>query len=104
MVLRYTNGGMVPRSIGPGRVLMHNHVRHTVNMPNGVKGFRAWTDTKPTPGFHKCGCGWSGLPHYSRMERGYRCETMKALELTEEDFSDEPTSQRPEVIPGIAGN
>jgi len=39
---RYINVGMVPKSVGAGRVLMHNHVRHTVDMPCGVNGFRAW--------------------------------------------------------------
>jgi hypothetical protein len=59
----------VPRRISPGRVLMHNHVKHTINMPHGLNGFRAWTDDKPPKGFIKCPCGWSGLPHYA--ERGH---------------------------------
>ena len=79
MTDRYVAAFQVPRSIGPGRVLMHNHVRHTINQPNGVNGFRAWTADKPTPGFHKCGCGWSGLPHYSRMTRGYKCDSAAAI-------------------------
>ena len=44
--LRYVRGLTVPKTIGTGRKLMHNNVRHTVNMPTGVNGFRAWTDTK----------------------------------------------------------
>ena len=61
--LRYVRGLTVPKTIGTGRKLMHNNVRHTVNMPIGVNGFRAWTDTKVPAGFIRCPCGWSGLPH-----------------------------------------
>jgi hypothetical protein len=32
-----------PRSIAPGRVLVHNHVSHTVDMESGENGFRFWT-------------------------------------------------------------
>ena len=63
--LRYVRGLTVPKTIGTGRKLMHNNVRHTVNMPTGVNGFRAWTDTKVPAGFIRCPCGWSGLPHYA---------------------------------------
>jgi hypothetical protein len=57
----------IPRSISSGRVLMHNHVRHTIDMPSGLNGFRAWTDNAlPSDEFKPCHCGWSGLPHYSR--------------------------------------
>jgi len=63
MAMRYLM--RVPKSVGPGRVLMHNHIRHSIDMPCGVNGFRAWRDTKPFPGFVKCPCGWSGLPHYA---------------------------------------
>jgi hypothetical protein len=65
MITRYINMLTVPKSVGPGRVLCHNHVQHTVDMPCGLNGFRAWTcDAAEKPqGFVKCGCGWSGLPH-----------------------------------------
>ena len=33
--LRYVRGLTVPKTIGTGRKLMHNNVRHTVNMPTG---------------------------------------------------------------------
>lgn len=75
MTERNTIAFHVPRSIGPGRVLMHNTVRHTINHPQGLNGFRSWTDTKPAPGFKKCNCGWSGLPHYSKMTAGYKCDS-----------------------------
>jgi hypothetical protein len=65
MTMRYVSMMQVPRAVGPGRVLMHNHVRHSVDMPCGVNGFRAWTDTEPPTGFVQCPCGWSGLPHYA---------------------------------------
>jgi hypothetical protein len=83
---RYVNGGTLPKSMGAGRVLMHNHVRHTFDMPCGVNGFRAWTDAKPSRGFKRCRCGWSGLPHYSRHPN-YKCDTAKRLGLTAEDFA-----------------
>ncbi|MFK4725853.1 hypothetical protein ABIE89_006953 [Bradyrhizobium niftali] len=65
MTARYINVFRVPKSVGPGRVLCHNHVQHTRDMPCGLNGFRAWTDTKPPKGFIRCPCGWSGLPHYA---------------------------------------
>jgi hypothetical protein len=73
-MMRYVNGFTVPKTVGQGRVLMHNHVRHSKMMPCGRNGFRAWTDTK-TPGRHfkRCKCGWSGLPHYSQHP-SYVCE------------------------------
>jgi hypothetical protein len=69
---RYVNGGTVPKSIGKGRFLFHNRVRRTVDMPCGVLGFRAWTDTS-TRGWRLCNCGWAGLPHYSGFH-DYVCE------------------------------
>src|SRR5262245_57480673 len=62
--MRYVRGGTVPRTIPPGRVLMHNHVQHTVDMSCGLNGFRCWTDDKPPRGFVRCKCGYAGLPHY----------------------------------------
>jgi hypothetical protein len=61
---RYIDG-RVPKSVGSNRVLMHNHVIHGPNWPTGPNGFRAWTDTKPYPGFVLCPCGWAGLKHYA---------------------------------------
>ena len=62
-----------PTSLEPGRFLMHNTARHTVDMRNGRNGFRFWTEDALSPGFRLCGCGWSGLTHYSRWS-DYRCE------------------------------
>jgi hypothetical protein len=64
--MRYVRGETVP--IPEGRVLCHNHARHSPNTPCGVNGFRAWTEAKPPKGFVKCPCGWSGLPHYASRE------------------------------------
>ena len=64
----------VPREIPPGMVLVHNQVRHTLKTRTGVRGFRAWFTTAPPRGFKKCGCGWSGLPHYSAHPE-YKSET-----------------------------
>ena len=85
MTRRYINGGTVAKSVGAGRVLMHNNIRHTIDMPCGVNGFRGWTDVKPWSGFKRCHCGWSGLPHYSRFPN-YKCETRRKLRLDDEDF------------------
>jgi hypothetical protein len=64
--VRYVRVFTIPRSIPAGRVLAHNHIKHTVNTPQGWRGFRAWTEKAPPPGWVKCECGWSGLPHYRR--------------------------------------
>jgi hypothetical protein len=65
MTSRQINTFHIPKSVGAGRVLCHNHVQHTIDMPCGLNGFRAWTDSEPPPGFVKCPCGWSALPHYA---------------------------------------
>jgi hypothetical protein len=62
---RYVNGNTVPRSVGKGRFLYHNHIRHAVNSPCGLLGFRGWTDSVLDEDFEPCRCGWAGLPHYS---------------------------------------
>ena len=72
----------LPRSVSPGRVLVHNHVQHTVDMPNGMNGFRGWTQ-KGTKGLVVCKCGWSGLPHYRVRGMGGRCEPGNWIEHCE---------------------
>lgn len=62
--MRYCRNSAVPRSIPAGRILAHNHVQHTIDMPNGVNGFRCWSQRNVPPNFKRCRCGWSGLPHY----------------------------------------
>jgi hypothetical protein len=47
---RYVRAFAIPRSVSAGRVLMHNHVQHTIGMPCGLNGFRAWTADRPSPG------------------------------------------------------
>ncbi len=61
---RYVRGFTVPKKIATGRVLVHNDAKHTRTTPNGVSGFRAWTQLPDTEGLTRCDCGWSGLPHY----------------------------------------
>jgi hypothetical protein len=61
----------VPKKIKPGRVLYHNHVMHTVDMPNSLNGFRCWTQPASRPvldGFAECPCGYAGLPHYAHKD------------------------------------
>lgn len=86
---RYYASFVMPRKISTGRVLAHNRVRHTVDMPNGRNGFRCWTwpQGKVPRNFKLCKCGWSGLPHYrlrfvSPREdaQGDRCITKSQLD------------------------
>ncbi len=60
--LRYTS--QVPRKLPKGRVLVHNHIAHTKDMPSGVKGFRFWTQKAEPERLVLCKCGWQGLTHY----------------------------------------
>jgi hypothetical protein len=41
--LRFIRTETIPRTVPAGRVLAHNHVRHTIDMTQGRNGFRAWT-------------------------------------------------------------
>jgi hypothetical protein len=66
----YVRGGTVPKSIPAGRVLVHNHIRHTARTPCGERGFRAWTQ-KLEERLERCECGYAGLPHY-RVKRAFR--------------------------------
>jgi hypothetical protein len=88
-MMRYVNGGMIPKSVGPGRVLMHNHVRHGIGWGCGINGFRAWTDNKPPAGFVLCPCGWAVKRHVAawrdpshrrRMQRWVRAEERRILD------------------------
>ena len=91
---RYVNGETVPKSVPKGRVLVHNHVIHGTHWPCGVNGFRAWTSTKPPPGFVPCPCGYAGLEHYAWAEfvKAYRKDPkaykrkVLALELEDEEL------------------
>jgi len=74
----YVKVGTIPKWVGTGRVLMHNHIRHSKDMPCVANGFRAWTDNMPLPEFKPCRCGWSGLPHYSRIP-DYKCVVKSKL-------------------------
>ena len=67
---RYLRGFIVPKKIPVGRVLAHNHVRHEKTTPNGVSGFRAWTQLPDAEELQACDCGWSGLPHHRVHRRG----------------------------------
>ena len=63
LAVRNTQNEMPRSEPKRGRVLVHNHVMHTVDMYNGENGFRYWTQ-KASPDLVRCKCGWSGLPHY----------------------------------------
>jgi hypothetical protein len=55
---------MVPKSVSEHRALVHNHVQHTVDMPIGFSGFRAWTQSPDDEKLEACHCGWSDLKHF----------------------------------------
>jgi hypothetical protein len=80
---RYTDTFTVPRAVAPGRVLAHNHVRHTVDMPQGLNGFRSWTwpKAKKLRTFVRCACGYAGLPHVAIRDhaRSYKCESWETI-------------------------
>ena len=57
--------GHMPKKVRKGYTyLCHNHIRHEVDQPPNVIGFRAWWTTELPEGYIACKCGWSGLPHY----------------------------------------
>jgi hypothetical protein len=57
--------GQLPTRVNKGRILVHNHVDHSVSTICGRSGFQAWTQPVPPPQkLVKCNCGWAGLPHY----------------------------------------
>ena len=64
---RTCRAGTIPTAIPTGYVLIHNHMRHAVDTPCGINGFRAWMQ-KPNNRLERRKCGWSGLPHY-RVKR-----------------------------------
>ena len=80
--MRYGGAG-IPRKIPTGRVLAHNHVRHAVDMTQGVNGFRWWTWEKGKQPRHflRCDCGWAGLPHFAHRDHGkhYKCESWEVI-------------------------
>lgn len=52
-----------PRMIPNGRVLVHNHTKHSKVTKVNLNGFRAWYQ-KPNETLEPCKCGWARLPHY----------------------------------------
>jgi hypothetical protein len=52
-----------PRMIPKGRVLVHNHTKHSKVTKVNLNGFRAWCQ-KPNETLEPCKCGWARLPHY----------------------------------------
>jgi hypothetical protein len=68
--IRYVR--QVPRTVPPGRIVVHNHVRPPgfPNIPLGFNGFRAWTEPEGTPERVRCECEWPPhLPEHYRVER-----------------------------------
>ena len=68
--VRYV-GRWTPRTVPPGRIVVHNHVRPEgfPDVPVGWHGFRVWTDV-PKPRDYRvvtCRCGWA--PHLRRHFR-----------------------------------
>jgi hypothetical protein len=52
-----------PRVIPKGRVLVHNHTKHSKVTKVNLNGFRAWYQ-RPNETLTPCKCGWARLPHY----------------------------------------
>jgi hypothetical protein len=81
---RDVRGLTVPRTVPKGRVLAHNHIRHTVDMPSGANGFRVWSwpQGKVPKHFKTCGCGYAGLPHVANADHAasYKCETQAVID------------------------
>jgi hypothetical protein len=69
----------VPRKVPAGRVLAHNHIKHTTIMGHGVNGFRCWSWPKgQVPrDFKECRCGWSGLPHVASRKSSGKCVSIQ---------------------------
>ena len=52
----------VPKTVPPGRIVIHNRVQCTPGQVPGVRGFRAWTDVPDgNPFYVLCECRWA--PH-----------------------------------------
>jgi hypothetical protein len=52
-----------PRMIPKGRVLVHNHTKHSKVTKVNHNGFRAWYQ-KANETLEPCRCGWARMPHY----------------------------------------
>ncbi len=52
-----------PRMIPKGRVLVHNHTKHSKVTKVNLNGFRAWYQISNET-LEPCNCGWARLPHY----------------------------------------
>jgi hypothetical protein len=62
-----------PDKLPKGRVLVHNHIKHTVDMPDGLNGCRCWTQANNNKEeLIRCGCGWRGVEHYRVRALGGR--------------------------------
>jgi hypothetical protein len=81
-----------------GRIIAHNHIRHTAKMPAGLNGFRTWYDFLNDPRHFKrleeregyeptkyfvCKCGWRpDLGRHYRMKStpaNYRVDTPETV-------------------------
>jgi hypothetical protein len=84
-----TFGQGMPRKVPEGRVLAHNLVMHTIDMPHGRNGFRCWTwpKDKVPRDFKRCKCGWSGLPHYREKGKTKRQDAQLDRCLTWDQLS-----------------
>jgi hypothetical protein len=51
-----------PRMIPKGRVLVHDHTKHSKVTKVNLNGFRAWYQ-KPNETLLSCKCGWARLAH-----------------------------------------
>jgi hypothetical protein len=63
-----------------GRVLVHNHIAHTKDMPLGLNGFRVWTQKADPMSLELCRCGWQGVTHYHFKGESHKSFTPAQLE------------------------
>jgi hypothetical protein len=52
------------KQMAKGRVIVHNQIAHTKDMPIGVNGFRCWTQLPNPKLLALCKCGWGDIEHY----------------------------------------
>jgi hypothetical protein len=69
------------KNLAKGRVIVHNQIAHTKDMPIGVNGFRCWTQLPNAKLLTLCKCGWGDFEHYHVKGVGtHRSFTREQLE------------------------
>ena len=69
-----------PRMIPAGRVLVHNHTKHSKVTKVNLNGFRAWYQ-KPNETLTPCKCGWARLPGQRNFCQAWKRATVRFTKL-----------------------